>query len=97
MAEHTTATPIVQVYYLEGEDTLMFTFPPHPRVAVAEEVGDEVWVRYDPDTHEVVTLEVLHFSTRVHEAFGPALTYSERTDPQRIPSLYGLPEETEER
>ncbi len=90
MAE-TTTTPIVKVHYDEAEDTLIFMFNPHPRPAVAEETGDEVWVRYDPNTQEVVTMEVLHFSFRILETFGTALTYTERTDPQRLMSLYGLP------
>jgi hypothetical protein len=91
MAEDTTTPPIVDVRYDEVEDTLSFVFTPHPRPAVAEEAGDEVWVRYDPNTQEVVTMEVLHFSSRVREAFGRDMTYTERTDPQRLASLYGLP------
>jgi hypothetical protein len=58
--------------------------------AVAEEAADEVWVRYDPQTHRVITVDVLNFSARVREAFGPALTYTERTDPQRVETLHGL-------
>jgi hypothetical protein len=91
MAENQPTDPIVQVSYSEAEDTLTFVFQPHPRPAVAEEAGDEIWVRYDPKTQEVITMEVLHFSSRLHEAFGPSLTYTERTDQQRLTSLYGLP------
>lgn len=87
MDENTATPSLVQVRYIAEEDTLIFMFTPHPRPAVAEEVGDEVWVRYDPNTHEVITLEVLHFSTRIYEAFGPSRTYTERTDPQQLTSL----------
>jgi hypothetical protein len=80
MAENPPTDPIVQVSYSETEDTLTFVFQPHPRPGVAEEAGDEIWVRYDPETHEVITMDVLHFSSRVHDAFGPSLTYTERTD-----------------
>lgn len=90
MAENPPTDPIVQVSYSETEDTLTFVFQPHPRPGVAEEAGDEIWVRYDPETHEVITMDVLHFSSRVHDAFGPSLTYTERTDQQRLASLYGL-------
>jgi hypothetical protein len=66
-----------------------FTATPQP--AVAEEAADEVWVRYDPKTRRVITVEVLNFSARVGAAFGLSLTYTERTDPQRLEALYGLP------
>ena len=58
---------------------------------MAEEAADEVWVRYDPQTHRVIPVDILNFSVRVREAFGPALTYTERTDPQRLEALLGLP------
>jgi hypothetical protein len=58
---------------------------------VAEEAADEVWVRYDPKTRRVITVDVLNFSSRVRAAFGPTLTYTERTDPERLQALQGLP------
>jgi hypothetical protein len=91
MDKNPSTTPIVQVFYDAEEDTLFFLFPIHPRPAVAEEVGDEVWIRFDPQTKQLVTMEVLHFSCRIRETFGPTLTYTERTDPQRLSPLYGLP------
>jgi hypothetical protein len=39
----------------------------------------------------VSTVDVLNFSKRVREVFGPNLLYAERTDPQRIEGLVGLP------
>jgi hypothetical protein len=91
MAGKESSAPIVRVTYEEEEDTLIFLFPPHPTPAIAEEIGDDVWVRYDLETNHIVTLEVLHFSSRIKGFFGPSLTYTERGDEQRIPALYGLP------
>lgn len=54
---------------------------------MAEEAADEIWVRYDLDTHRVVTVDILSFSARVRAALGPQLTYAERTDPQRLKAL----------
>ena len=81
----------IQVNYDPQEDILTFSFTPAPKPAVAEEAADEVWVRYDPQTRRVLTVDVLNFSLRVREAFGPQLTYTERTDPQRLEALIGFP------
>jgi uncharacterized protein YuzE len=91
MAENEGRAPLIAVCYDDQTDILTFTFTEAPQPAVAEEAGDEVWVRYDPQTRRVITVDVLNFSARVHEAFGPALTYTERTDPQRLEALHGLP------
>jgi hypothetical protein len=48
-------------------------------------------VRYHPETRQVITVDVLNFSARVRATFGPALTYMERTDLQRLEALPGLP------
>jgi len=61
----------------------------YPAVLHAE-AADEIWIRYDLDTHRVVTVDISNFSARVQAAFGPQLTYTERTDPQRIESLEPL-------
>lgn len=66
-------------------------FAEAPQSAIAGEATDEVWVRYDPQTRCVMTIDVLNFSARVHEAFGPALIYTERTDMQHLEALPGLP------
>ena len=91
MAKSETEPLVIRVDYDAEGDILTFSFTPSPQPAVAEEAADEVWVRYDPETHRVVTLDVLNFSMRVREAFGAALTYTERTDPQRLERLHGLP------
>ncbi len=91
MAQNVKSPPVIGTDYDVLGDILTFSFTETPQPAVAEEVADEVWVRYDLKSHRVITLDILNFSARVQEAFGPSLTYSERIDPQRIESLTGLP------
>lgn len=91
MAKSETEPFVLQVAYDAEGDILTFNFTPAPQPAVAEEAADEVWVRYDPETQRVVTVDVLNFSLRVREAFGATLIYTERTDPQRLETLHGLP------
>ena len=91
MAEDGERSPLIAVQYDDRADILTFTFTAMPQPAVAEEAADEVWVRYDPTTRQVITVDVLNFSARVHAAFGPALIYTERTDPERLQALQGLP------
>jgi len=90
MAENGDFRELIKVHYDPDGDILTFSFTPEPQPAVAEEAADEIWVRYDLDTHRVVTVDILNFSARVRAAFGPQLTYSERTDPQRLESLAPL-------
>lgn len=91
MAERTKDPSVIAVHYDDQADILTFCFTESPVPAVAEEAADDVWVRYDPDSRRVITVDVLNFSARVQAAFGPALTYTERTDPQVLESLPGLP------
>lgn len=91
MAENRKGPPVIDVHYDDQADILTFTFAEAPQPAVAEEAADEVWVRYDPKTRRVITVDVLNFSARVCAAFGSAWTYTERTDPQRLEALHGLP------
>jgi uncharacterized protein YuzE len=39
-----------------------------PRPAIAREIDDEVYLRIDPETREVVGLTVLHFRARFGQA-----------------------------
>ncbi|TMA53420.1 MAG: DUF2283 domain-containing protein [Deltaproteobacteria bacterium] len=96
MAENGERSPVIAVQYDAQADILTFAFTESPQPGVAEEAADEVWVRYDPQTRRVITVDVLNFSARVREAFGSALTYTERTDPQRLEALRGLPLPTKE-
>jgi uncharacterized protein YuzE len=90
MAENRDGPSIITVHYDNQSDILTFAFTETPQPAVAEEAADEVWVRFDPDTRKVVSVDVLNFSARVRAVFGPTLTYTEWTDPQRLESLHGL-------
>lgn len=90
MAENRDGPSVISVHYDDQSDILTFAFTDAPQPAVAEEAADEVWVRFDPHTRRVITVDVLNFSTRVRAVFGPTLTYTERTDPQRLESLHGL-------
>jgi uncharacterized protein YuzE len=96
MAEDGDPIQTMKVYYDDQADILTFTFTVVPQPAVAEEAADEVWVRYDPKTRRVVTVDILNWSARVRAAFGPTLTYTERVDPQRLEALHGLPLPTED-
>ena len=91
MAKTSEQSPVTAAHYDSQADILSFSFTETPRSAVAEEAADEVWVRYDPQTRQVLTVDILNFSVRVREAFGPTLVYTERTDPQRLEALHGLP------
>jgi uncharacterized protein YuzE len=91
MADDSQLLPVINVHYDDQSDILTFAFTDRPQPAVAEEAADEVWVRYDPNTRRVITVDILNFSARGRAAFGPALTYTERIDPQRLESLHGLP------
>lgn len=81
----------LRVDYNTQDDTLTFHFTRAPEAGIAEEAADEVWVRYEPETRRVLTVDVLNFSKRVREVFGSNLIYTERTDPQQIESIMGLP------
>ena len=91
MAENDERSPIKAVQYDSQADILSFSFVDTPQPAAAEEAADEVWVRYDLQTCQVVSVDILNFSARVREVFGPTLLYTERTDPQRLEALLGLP------
>lgn len=96
MAENPECPSLISAHYDEQADILTFSFTKVPQPAMAEEAADEVWVRYDPKTRRVITVDVLNFSARVRAAFGPTLTYTERTDPERLESLHGLPLPTQD-
>ncbi len=84
MAKSVDVRKLISVHYDQEGDILTFSFTREPQTAVAEEAADEIWVRYDTETHRVVTVDVLNFSSRVRGAFGPQLIYPERGDPDRL-------------
>jgi len=59
-------------------------FGDRAREAIAEEVGDEIFVRFKPDTHEIVDIEFLNFSARLEEAFGPEMKYIGSGQEERV-------------
>jgi uncharacterized protein YuzE len=65
----------LRVKYDAEQDILYLMFGDQAREAIAEEVGEEVFVRFDPDTHKIVDIEFLNFSARLEEAFGPEMKY----------------------
>lgn len=62
MAEIGAPSPVKAVQYDSQADILIFSFTETPRSAVTEEAADEVWVRYDPETHQVISVDMLNFS-----------------------------------
>jgi uncharacterized protein YuzE len=83
--------PTIKVSYDQEADILTLNLAPESQPAVAEEAADEVWVRFDAQTHRVLTIDIHNFSKRLTEAFGPSLTYTERIDPERLSMLTGIP------
>lgn len=63
--------------YDREQDILHLTFTDGAREAIAEEVGDEVFVRYEPDTHSIVDIEFLNLSARLQDLFGAEMKFQE--------------------
>lgn len=61
--------------YDAEQDILYLMFGDRAREAIAEEMGDEVFVRFEPDTRGIVDIEFLNFSARLEKAFGPEMKY----------------------
>lgn len=83
MAKKNTTREMSARYDIE-QDILYLTFTKRARKAVAEEVGDEVFVRYDLETREIVDIEFLNLSARLEQAFGPELKLIEAARPERL-------------
>ena len=54
---------MTQLYYDRDSDVLYLSIG-EPRPAVSQEVGDDVLLRVDADTGEIVGLTILNLSTR---------------------------------
>lgn len=63
--------------YDPEQDILYLTFTDRAQEAIAEEVGEEVFVRYDPDTHAIVDIEFLNLSARLEQIFGADMKFIE--------------------
>ena len=70
--------------YDAEQDILHLVFGDQAREAIAEEVGDGIFVRFEPDAHEIVDIEFLNFSARLEEAFGPEMKYIGSGQEERV-------------
>lgn len=65
---------VMQLFY-DDEGDVLYLSVGDPRPAVSEELGDDVLLRHDIETGEVVGLTVLNFSAR----------FSTSKDSQKLP------------
>lgn len=54
---------VTQLFY-DAEGDVLYLSIGEPRPAISQEVGDDVLLRIDPDTGEIVGLTVLNLSSR---------------------------------
>lgn len=78
----------LKAYYDKEQDILYLTFTESARPAIAEEVGEEVFVRYEPETHAIVNIEFLNLSARLEQIFGADMRFieSDRSDFSLLPT-----------
>ncbi|MCG3141615.1 MAG: hypothetical protein HDKAJFGB_02928 [Anaerolineae bacterium] len=74
----------LKAQYDADQDILYLTFTKRAQKAVAEEIGDEVFVRYDPQTHDVITIEFLNLSARLEQVFGKEMKFLELGRQERL-------------
>ena len=72
------------VYYDSDQDIFYLLFAEQAQEAIAEETADEVFVRFDPTTQQVISVEFLDFQARLEEVFGPELKYLGSEQPERL-------------
>ncbi len=70
--------------YDAEQDILYLLFAAKAQKAIAEETDDEVFVRYDPETRKVISLEFLGFRERIANIFGPDIKYLGIEKPERV-------------
>lgn len=63
------------IEYDAEEDILYLLLTDKATKAIAEEVSDEVFVRFEPGSKKVVSIEVLNFRHRLEHALGEDLKY----------------------
>jgi len=51
---------------------------------VAEEIGDDIFIRFDPDTKYIITIEFLNFRPRLESIFGRDLKFKGSEMPELI-------------
>ncbi len=72
------------VQYDAEQNILYLLFSSKAQKAIAEEMDDEVFVRYDPETRKVISLEFLNFQERIANIFGPDVKYLGSEKPERV-------------
>ena len=60
--------------YYSPSDELNIHFG-EPRPSISKEIADEVYVRFDSETHEIVGLTILNFRHRTAGAKGKTLSF----------------------
>jgi uncharacterized protein YuzE len=83
MDQKLEARPLT-VYYDDEQEVLYLLFTDEAQEGIAEEAGDEVFVRYDPDTKDIINVEFLNFRSRVADVFGPKWKYLGSEKPERL-------------
>ncbi len=73
--------------YDSEQDIFYLLFTENAHKAIAEEVDDEVFVRFDPETRKVISVEFLNFHERVETVFGKEMKYFGSERPERILSF----------
>lgn len=70
--------------YDAEQDILYLLFGTKAQKALAEEMDDEVFVRYDPETRKVISVEFLNFNERITNIFGQEIKYVGSERPERL-------------
>ena len=65
---------VTQLFYDRESDVLYLSIG-EPRRAISREIGDDILLRVDPETHDLVGLTIMNLSTR----------FGEITSPQSLP------------
>ncbi len=79
-----TVAKRLRVQYDAEQDILYLLLTEQAQEAIAEETGNEVFVRFDPVTRDVVDVEFLDFAARLEAIFGPEMKYLGSEQPERL-------------
>ncbi len=74
----------LKTHYDLEQNIFYLLFTDKAKKAIAEEVEDEVFVRFEPDTQKVVSVEYLNFSDRIKGLFGKEMKYLGTERPERL-------------
>ena len=75
--------PIITEYD-KDEDIYYLCFTDRAKEAIAEEAGNDVFVRFVPDTNEIVTIEFLNFRSRLESLFGKEFIFKGSEMPELL-------------